>query len=109
MSEPTWICDKCKSTRVFWDKNAEELACKNCGKIFYDAMPRLAVLSNDRISERGTCQACGLENAHLIAKCKKCGRKLCAEQCFDDLDIDDGLCLLCRPLRMPYQKGRGEP
>lgn len=102
MSEPSWICDKCGSTSVFWDENVKELVCKNCGKIFYDAMPKLAVLSKDRVSERGTCQACGLENAHLIAKCQKCERKVCAEMCFEDLESDGGLCLWCRPPVVPY-------
>jgi hypothetical protein len=92
----SWVCDNCGSDKVYWDSEIEELVCQNCGKIFSDEMPRLSVTSKDHISERGTCQACGLENAHLIAKCKNCGRKLCAENCYEDLEMDNGLCLWCR-------------
>ena len=96
LNESSWVCDKCGSTAVFWNGDVNELVCKKCGKIFRDAMPKLAVLSKDRISERGICQACGLENAHLIAKCQNCGKKLCAEMCFEDLELNGCLCLCCR-------------
>lgn len=94
--ETSWECTNCKSQDVFWNENVEELVCKSCGKIFSDSMPEVIANSKDRISERGTCEACGIKNAHLIAKCKKCGRKLCTESCFEDLEFDEGLCLYCR-------------
>lgn len=90
----SWVCDKCGSNEVFWNEEVEDLVCKNCGKVFSDKMPRLIELSKDTISERGTCESCGLENAHLVAKCRSCGRKLCLEQCVEMM-LTDGLCYWC--------------
>jgi hypothetical protein len=98
----SWICDTCGSTEVSWNENVNELQRQKCGRIFDKEMPRLAAVSKDVVSERETCEACGLENAHLIAKCKDCGRKLCAEYCYEDMEFDKGLCLYCR-------KGNAQP
>jgi hypothetical protein len=95
----SWVCDKCGSSKVFWNKEISELVCQNCGKVLSDKMPRLIVLSKDTLSERGTCEACGLENAHLVAKCKKCGKKVCLENCIEDLL--DGLCIWCEREKNP--------
>lgn len=97
----SWVCTKCGSSKIYWDKEKENLVCKDCRKIFDDELPRTVVLSSDRITERGTCQVCGLENAHLIAKCKSCGRKVCAEECLEMLDAD-GLCCLCQKPIVPF-------
>ena len=92
----SWVCKKCGSTEVFWNKEIEDLVCAKCGTI---GIPRLVVLSQDRISERGTCEVCGLENAHLVAKCRECGSKLCLENCVEDLL--DGLCMRCEQEKNP--------
>lgn len=90
----SWVCKKCGTTEVFYDEKRDDLVCKNCGNCGVDKM-RLVVLSKDHDSERGTCEVCGLENAHLVLKCPRCGSKFCVENCREMAD-EKGLCSLCR-------------
>ena len=56
---------------------------------------------NSKISEIGTCEACGLDNAHLVFRCPKCDCKFCLESCEEMMD-KDGLCIRCQPSIVPY-------
>lgn len=55
-----------------------------------------------KISEIGTCQACGRKNSHLVFQCLKCGRKICLEEC-EEMMGKDGLCIHCMPKIVPYE------
>jgi uncharacterized membrane protein YvbJ len=57
------------------------------------------------MSEIGTCDSCGRENSHLVFKCKKCGRKLCLEECQELAELEKGLCLWCTKSIVEYKEG----
>jgi hypothetical protein len=72
----SWVCDKCGITTIFWNDEIGELVCEECGQALDVGKAKLVVLSTDRISERGTCEFCGLENAQLVAKCARAVRNV---------------------------------